>query len=83
MKTATFSYPESLLALLNKSADNFEAEARMAMAMKLFELGRLTSGQAAEIAGINRVDFLLSCREYGVSSVSWDEEDIRQEFGAA
>jgi predicted HTH domain antitoxin len=81
MKTATFSYPESLPALANLSPDAFEAEARMAMAMKLYELGRLTSGQAALMAGVSRVDFLLSCRQYGIASVSWDEEEISREFG--
>ena len=82
MKTAKFSYPESLPALANLSPDAFEAEARMAMATKLYELGRLTSGQAALMAGVSRVDFLLSCRQYGVASVSWDEEEMGREFGA-
>ena len=81
MKTAKFSYPESLPALANLSSDAFEAEARMAMAVKLYELGRLTSGQAALMAGVSRVDFLLSCRQYGVASVSWDDEEMRREFG--
>ena len=81
MKTAKFSYPESLPALANLSPDAFEAEARMAMAVKLYELGRLTSGQAALMAGVSRVDFLLSCRQYGVASVNWDDEEMRREFG--
>ena len=80
MKTGTFSYPDSLPALANQSPEAFEAEARMAMAMKLYELGRLTSGQAAEMAGVSRVDFLLTCRQYGVASVSWDDEEMRREF---
>jgi predicted HTH domain antitoxin len=83
MKTATFMYPESLLALLNQSAESFEGEARTAMAMKLFELGRLTSGQAATIAGMGRVDFLLRCQTYGVASVEWDEDDIQREVEVA
>jgi predicted HTH domain antitoxin len=83
MKTATFAYPDSLLALLNQSAETFEGEARTAMAMKLFELGRLTSGQAATIAGMSRVDFLLQCRTYGVVSVEWDDDDLQRELEVA
>jgi predicted HTH domain antitoxin len=80
MKTATFSYPESLPTLANKSPAAFEAEARLAMAMKLYELGRVTSGQAAGMAGVSRVDFLLSCRDFGIATVEWDEEELRREF---
>jgi predicted HTH domain antitoxin len=49
--------------------------------VKLFELGRLTSGQAAQLAEISRFAFLLSCRRYGAPSVQWDEEDLNAEFG--
>lgn len=79
MRTATYSYEEALLAVLNESAEAFESEARLAMAMKLYELGRLTSGQAAELAGIGRVDFLLACRKFGTPSVAWDDEELRRE----
>jgi predicted HTH domain antitoxin len=60
----------------------FEQEARTALAMKLYELGRVTSGQAAALAGISRVEFLLSCRQYGSYSVEWDAEEIEEEFRA-
>jgi hypothetical protein len=53
----------------------------MALAIKLFEMGRITSGQAADLAGISRVWFLLSCAQYGSSSVQWDQAEIDAEFG--
>ena len=51
------------------------------LAVKLFELGRLTSGQAAQLAEISRFAFLLSCRRYGAPSVQWDDEELEAEFG--
>ena len=51
------------------------------MAAKLFELGKATSGQAAELAGISRVRFLLECSRMGVPSVYWDQDEINAEFG--
>lgn len=83
MKTLSISYPDSLLATLNLSADLFEEEARLALAVKLFELGRLTSGQAAQLAGIPRTAFLLTCSRYGTASVQWDREELETEFGEA
>lgn len=52
----------------------------MALAMKLFEMGRLTSGQAALLAGVSRVAFLLSCPQWNVPSVAWDAAEISAEF---
>lgn len=46
----------------------------------LFELGRLTSGQAAQMAGMTRVDLLLETSRYGSPSVVWDKEEIVREF---
>jgi len=80
MRTIHREYPESIPATLNLSPESFEEEARPALAVKLFELGRLTSGQAAALAGISRVAFLLNCRHYGSSSVQWDSEELEAEF---
>jgi predicted HTH domain antitoxin len=80
MKTIQIDYPESIPAALNLTPECFEEEARLALAIKLFELGRLTSGQAAKLAGIPRVTFLLNCHRYGASTVAWDGEEIQAEF---
>lgn len=41
-------------------------EAKCLLALKLFELGRLSSGKAAEMCGMNRVDFILLVGRSGV-----------------
>jgi len=52
----------------------------MAAAMKLFEMGRLTSGQAAQLAGISRMAFLFNCQQWNVFAVNWDADEIAAEF---
>ena len=80
MRTIEIEYPETLPAVLNLSAETFEKEARFALSVKLYEMGRLTSGQAATLAGVSRVTFLLECHRYGASSVEWDNEEVEAEF---
>jgi predicted HTH domain antitoxin len=80
MKSLSIKYPGSVLVSMNLSTDDFEKEAKLALAVKLFELGRLTSGQAAQLAEISRFALLLTCSRYGSSSVEWDDEELDAEF---
>ncbi|MCP4700784.1 MAG: UPF0175 family protein [Gammaproteobacteria bacterium] len=80
MNTLCIPYPESIPALANQSKEDFEQEARLLLALKLFETGRLTSGQAALLADMPRVVFLLECSRHDIASVQWDKEEIEAEF---
>lgn len=80
MSAITLEYPESWLAVLSTDAARFAEEAKMAAAMKLYERGRFTSGQAAQFAGVPRVAFLHQCPQWGVDSVQWDEAELASEF---
>jgi predicted HTH domain antitoxin len=72
--------PESIAAALNLSPDSFQKEAGIALGAKLYEMGRLSSGQAAQLAGISRKDFLFTCHKLGAATVEWDNEEIESEF---
>ena len=78
--TLQIDYPEKLPVLLKKSRKDFEREARMALAVKLFEMKGLSSGMAAKIAGIDRVSFLLKLHEYGAAMINLDEEEINSDI---
>ena len=52
--------PERVLLAEKTDAVSFARELRMLAAVKLYELGRLSSGRAAELAGVPRVEFSLS-----------------------
>ena len=80
MNAVTLEYPDAWLAALGTDAEHFAEDAKLAAAMKLFEMGRFTSGQAAQFAGLGRRDFLLSCRQWSVDSVRWDAAELEAEF---
>jgi hypothetical protein len=79
MNVITLEYPDSWLMPMATDALHFAKDAKMA-AVKLFEVGKLTSGQAAQFADVGRQEFLLGCRQWGVDSVNWDADGIEAEF---
>jgi predicted HTH domain antitoxin len=76
-------YPDVLPDALRVSRNEFEQEARMAMAVKLFELGRLTSGQAAQLAGLERVEFIIDLHRYGVSPIQLMPDELAEDLATA
>ncbi|RME72829.1 MAG: UPF0175 family protein [Chloroflexi bacterium] len=72
----TVNYPETWPDALQQTPEQFEFEAKMAMAAKLFELKRLSSGMAAALVGIDRVTFLLSLHRYGVPMIDLSEQEL-------
>jgi len=78
--TIRIEYPEDIPAVLNLNPEKFEQEAKLSLAVKLYEMGRLSSGQAAKLAGVSRASFLLECRRYGAVTVDWDQTELDAEF---
>lgn len=76
----TILYPDSLPDVLQESVDQFEEEARMAMAVKLFEMKRISSGIAAQMVGMDRVSFLLQLSRYGVAAIDIDEDEFASDI---
>jgi len=69
-------YPKLLPDALQQTRADFEQEAKMAMAVKLFEMKRLSSGMAARLAGMDRATFLFGLHRYGVAMIDLDAEDL-------
>lgn len=73
--------PEGLPEALKMS--EFTAEARLLLAAKLYELGRVSAGMAAELAGLDRLAFLASLARYGVPAINLRDEEVEKELEAA
>jgi predicted HTH domain antitoxin len=51
-------------------------------ALKMFELGRLSSGKAAELAGMSRIEFFEACSLYHVSIFNYSDDEIEAELAS-
>jgi predicted HTH domain antitoxin len=76
----TIEYGDDVLLSAGMSRSEFDHEAAFLLAGKLYELGRLSSGQAAKMCGRSRVDFLLSLPRIGISMSNLGPEDIEPEL---
>ncbi|MBD2233732.1 UPF0175 family protein [Phormidium tenue] len=79
----TIEYPETFPDAVGRTREQFEQEARWAMAVKLFELQRLSSGMAAALLGVDRVTFLLKLGDYGVPMIDLSEEELLSDIANA
>jgi predicted HTH domain antitoxin len=68
--------PEKVLLAEKVDENAFARELRILAAVKLYELGRLSSGRAAELAGMSRVEFLMSLGQYKVFPFEAELNDL-------
>ncbi len=80
MCEVTMTIPEHSLLALDLAPEQVGDELRLAAAIKLYEVGRLSSGAAAELAGVPRVLFLQRLGDYGVATFRQSEAELREEL---
>ena len=68
--------PEKVLLAEKADEATFGRELKVLAAVKLYELGRLSSGRAAELAGMSRVEFLLALGRYKVFPLESELKDL-------
>jgi predicted HTH domain antitoxin len=69
---------ESLLAL-RTTPEAVGVRLLLAAAVKLYEIGELSSGAAASLAGLPRVAFLSRLADFGVDTFRLTEEELLRE----
>ena len=72
--------PDSVLISLKETPENFAKEANRLLAVKLYEMGKLSSGRAAELAGMSRVSFLQSLARYGAPIFDLSREELERDY---
>ena len=68
--------PEGILIAEKMDETSFAQELRLLAAVKMYELERLSSGRAAELAGMPRVEFLITLNRYKVFPLEAELRDL-------
>jgi len=78
----TIRYPEGLEQAVHLTKAEMERHICLMAALKMFELGKLSSGKAAELAGMSRIEFFEACGLYHVSIFNYPDDEIEAELAS-
>lgn len=73
-------YPKGIEFAVHMTKEEMEQHIRLMAALKMFELGKISSSKAAQLAGMSRVEFIETCGRYHVSVFNYPPEELEQEL---
>ena len=80
MATLSIEYPSEVLWALQQEPDEFQEQARLLLALKLYETGKLSTGLAAQLAGLPRSAFLVLLGRHGLSPFGQDPSELESDL---
>ena len=80
LNTLTIEYPPELLWALQQEPEEFASQARILLAVKLYETGKLSTGLAARVAGVSRVAFFYLLGQYGLSPFGESPDELEEDL---
>lgn len=82
MKTPdlNFKVPEEILYTLNETKTDFIKKMKFYTAIELYKMHKLSMGKAAELAEMNKVDFMLELHKYEIPVIDYEEDDFKEEL---
>jgi predicted HTH domain antitoxin len=76
----TFNIPDEIRLALKATPDDLASKIRFAASVKLYEMGQLSSGAAAQLAGVPKAYFLSRLADYGVTTFDLSEEELSHDL---
>ncbi|HEY2976266.1 MAG TPA: UPF0175 family protein [Pyrinomonadaceae bacterium] len=80
MSQITLDLDNDVLSALRRSPEEFAQEMRLAAAIHWYERGEVSQEKAAQIAGMDRTDFLLALWRAGADAFVVDMSDLEKEL---
>jgi predicted HTH domain antitoxin len=79
MEKIVIEIPDEVLISLKETPSQFSKDILMLAAVKLYQMEKLSSGRAAQLAGVPRISFLQSLSRYGVPVFDLTTEELRSD----
>jgi predicted HTH domain antitoxin len=80
MMEITMKLDNDVLSALRRSPDEFASEMRLAAAIHWYKRGEVSQEKAAQVAGLDRTDFLLALAREGEDAFVVDFADLDREL---
>jgi len=80
MASLTLDLPEEAFSALRRSPEEFGRELRLAAAIHWYQRGQISQEKAAQVAGLDRTDFLMALAREGVDAFVVDFSDLEREL---
>jgi predicted HTH domain antitoxin len=80
MATLTLELPEDVFSALRRSPSEFGRELRLAAAIHWYQRGQISQEKAAQVADLDRTDFLMALAREGVDAFVVDFDDLQREM---
>jgi Uncharacterized small protein len=80
MTIISIELPQTVFSAIRKNPDEFIREMRIAVAIKWYELGEVSQGKSAEIAGLTRTEFINALSRYRVDFMQYTAEELAEEL---
>ena len=80
MVEVKMSVPEESLLALTITPEGLAQELKLAAAIKLYEVGKLSSGSAATLAGVPKPVLLSKLANYGVTTFRLTEKELKKDL---
>ena len=79
MNVLTIEYPPDVLWALQEGPDEFQSQARLLLAVKLYETRKLSTGLAARLAGVPRITFMFLLGQHGLSPFGETADELDED----
>jgi predicted HTH domain antitoxin len=80
MTTLTLDLPAEVFSALRRSPEEFGRELRLAAAIYWYQRGQVSQEKAAQVAGLDRTDFLMALAREGVDAFTVDFHGLEREL---